>query len=127
MKIAKAETILLSLPFEAGGTPPWSFGGKPASTTPHPADDSTLVTVHFVRSGLSCRLIPQMTLLELAESQGISIPYSCRQGQCGTCATRLLRGHVIMQAEDGLSIEQKQAGLILPCVSKATDHISIDA
>jgi L-alanine-DL-glutamate epimerase-like enolase superfamily enzyme len=32
MKIAKAETILLSLPFEAGGTPPWSFGGKPANT-----------------------------------------------------------------------------------------------
>ena len=31
MKIAKAETILLSMPFEAGGTPPWSFGGKPAS------------------------------------------------------------------------------------------------
>jgi L-alanine-DL-glutamate epimerase-like enolase superfamily enzyme len=32
MKIAKAETILLSLPFEAGGTPPWSFGGKPANS-----------------------------------------------------------------------------------------------
>lgn len=31
MKIAKAESILLSLPFEAGGTPPWSFGGKPAN------------------------------------------------------------------------------------------------
>jgi L-alanine-DL-glutamate epimerase-like enolase superfamily enzyme len=31
VKIAKAETILLSMPFEAGGTPPWSFGGKPAN------------------------------------------------------------------------------------------------
>jgi D-galactarolactone cycloisomerase len=31
MKIAKAETILVSMPFEAGGTPPWSFGGKPAN------------------------------------------------------------------------------------------------
>ena len=31
MKIAKAESILLSLPFESGGTPPWSFGGKPAN------------------------------------------------------------------------------------------------
>jgi hypothetical protein len=26
MKIADAKTILLSMPFEAGGTPPWSFG-----------------------------------------------------------------------------------------------------
>jgi L-alanine-DL-glutamate epimerase-like enolase superfamily enzyme len=32
MKIAKAETILLSMPFAAGGTPPWSFGGKPANS-----------------------------------------------------------------------------------------------
>ncbi|MEO5694554.1 MAG: mandelate racemase/muconate lactonizing enzyme family protein [Usitatibacter sp.] len=31
MKIVKAESILLSLPFEAGGTPPWSFGGEPAN------------------------------------------------------------------------------------------------
>ena len=104
-----------------------SFGGKPAPATPREPTKPPLGTVEFVRSGLSCELTPGMTLLELAESRGISIPYSCRQGQCGTCATRLLRGHVIMQAEDGLSIEQKQAGLILPCVSKATDHISIDA
>ena len=32
MKIANAKTILLSMPFEAGGTPPWSFGGKPANS-----------------------------------------------------------------------------------------------
>ena len=104
-----------------------SFGGPPASASPHPVDDSRRATVQFLRSGLTCRLIPHMTLLELAESQGISIPYSCRQGQCGTCATRLLGGNVTMQSEDGLSTEQKQAGFILPCVSKATDHISIDA
>lgn len=31
MKIARAETILVSIPFEAGGVPPWSFGGRPRS------------------------------------------------------------------------------------------------
>lgn len=31
MKISKAESILVSIPFEAGGTPPWSFGGKPSN------------------------------------------------------------------------------------------------
>lgn len=29
MKIVKAETILVSIPFASDGTPPWSFGGKP--------------------------------------------------------------------------------------------------
>jgi L-alanine-DL-glutamate epimerase-like enolase superfamily enzyme len=28
-RIVKAETILVSIPFESGGTPPWSFGGSP--------------------------------------------------------------------------------------------------
>lgn len=27
--IVKAETVLVSIPFESAGTPPWSFGGKP--------------------------------------------------------------------------------------------------
>ena len=29
MKIIKAESILISIPFDAGGIPPWSFGGEP--------------------------------------------------------------------------------------------------
>ena len=29
MNIIKAETLLVSIPFEAGGIPPWSFGGDP--------------------------------------------------------------------------------------------------
>lgn len=32
MKIAKAESILVSVPFEATGIPPWSFGGNPRCT-----------------------------------------------------------------------------------------------
>lgn len=32
MKIMKAETILISVPFESGGLPPWGWGGAPAST-----------------------------------------------------------------------------------------------
>jgi len=32
MKIIKAESILVSVPFEATGIPPWSFGGKPRCT-----------------------------------------------------------------------------------------------
>ena len=32
MKIARAETILLSMPFQASGNPPWSFGGSPANS-----------------------------------------------------------------------------------------------
>ncbi len=32
MRIARAETVLVSVPFESGGLPPWGWGGAPANT-----------------------------------------------------------------------------------------------
>jgi ferredoxin-NADP reductase len=104
-----------------------SFGGKASLAIPDPSGDSSVPFVEFLRSGFQFELLPDMTLLEFAETVGVSIPYGCRQGQCGTCATRLLQGRVTMQAEDGLSAEQKRAGFILPCVSKIHGSICIDA
>jgi glycine betaine catabolism B len=104
-----------------------SFGGKASLAVPDPSAGSSVPFVEFLRSGFQFELIPDMTLLEFAETVGVSIPYGCRQGQCGTCATRLLQGRVTMDAEDGLSAEQKRAGFILPCVSKIHGSICIDA
>ncbi len=104
-----------------------SFGGKPCVAVPDPSAGTSVPFVEFLRSGFQFELIPDMSLLEFAETLGISIPYGCRQGQCGTCATRLLLGSVTMETDDGLSAEQKQAGFILPCVSRLQGSISIDA
>jgi len=104
-----------------------SFGENSPSANSGGARISITGTVEFLRSGLTCALTHDMTVLELAEKAGVPIPFGCRQGQCGTCATHLLCGNVAMDAEDGLSIEQKKAGFILPCVSKARDSICIDA
>jgi ferredoxin-NADP reductase len=104
-----------------------SFGGKTSLAPPDPSAGTSVPFVEFLRSGFQFELIPDRTLLEFAETVGISIPFGCRQGQCGTCATRLLQGHVNMQTEEGLSIEQKRAGFILPCVSKIHGSICIDA
>jgi glycine betaine catabolism B len=104
-----------------------SFGGKPSLAVPDPSAGTSVPFVEFLRSGFQFELIPDMSLLEFAETVGVSIPYGCRQGQCGTCATRLLQGRVTMEAEVGLSVEQKRAGFILPCVSKVHGSISIDA
>ena len=54
-------------------------------------------------------------LLETAEVNGIHIPYGCRQGQCGTCATRLLGGEIRMDREDGLDSALKAEGYVLKC------------
>lgn len=76
-------------------------------------------TIVFSTSQKVCDDGDGRTLLEVAEKNGVKIPYGCRQGVCGTCVTRLLSGNVRMENEAGLSPEHRQAGFVLPCVSHA--------
>jgi len=53
------------------------------------------VKVLFSSSGKEARWMPDSgTLLQLAESRGLSPEFSCRGGSCGTCKTRLVSGQV---------------------------------
>jgi ferredoxin len=82
--------------------------------------------VEFTRSGKTCDIPAEATLLEVAERNGVIIPYSCRQGQCGTCATKLVEGVVQMGAEAGLTEELRGQGYVLPCVSRARGDIKLE-
>ncbi|KAF2966521.1 hypothetical protein GQX73_g7037 [Xylaria multiplex] len=52
--------------------------------------------VHFTKSKLTATWTKDepMSLLELAESLGLSPDYGCRAGSCGSCATKLTCGSV---------------------------------
>ncbi|KAI0535901.1 pyruvate kinase-like protein [Xylaria digitata] len=52
--------------------------------------------VHFTKSGLITTWTKDepMSLLELAESLGLTPDYGCRVGSCGSCATKLTCGSV---------------------------------
>jgi len=84
-------------------------------------------TVVFMRSEKVCEVLAGNTLLDVAEKNGVQIPYGCRQGVCGTCATRILSGTVRMDTEDGLTTEQKSAGYVLPCVSQIEGPVVVAA
>jgi ferredoxin len=56
------------------------------------------------------------TILQAAEKADIYLPSSCRNGTCRTCVSTLLSGTVTYKIDwPGLSAEEKQTGLILPC------------
>jgi ferredoxin-NADP reductase len=102
-----------------------SFGSPPITIPVSTIDEP--VHAEFVRSGKMFQLSSDQTILEDAELNGLSIPYGCRQGSCGTCATRLLSGKVYMEREDGLAERLKTQGYVLPCVSHALECIKLDA
>ncbi|MGA1694368.1 MAG: 2Fe-2S iron-sulfur cluster-binding protein [Burkholderiaceae bacterium] len=70
------------------------------------------------------------SLLEAMERMGIAVPYSCREGSCGSCMGKLLEGKVEMEVTDALSAKEIERGYILTCQAKAASSqlkLDIDA
>jgi ferredoxin-NADP reductase len=101
--------------------------GSPKANPTLIADGPPTGFLEFTRSGTRCEIPPGLTLLEVAEKNGIAIPYSCRQGQCGTCVTRLVEGAVQMDAEIGLTDDLRAQGYVLTCVGRARGDIKLEA
>jgi len=78
--------------------------------------------------GLSFETDASASVLEAAELGGVRLPSSCRNGTCRTCLCRLRSGSVRYRIEwPGLSLDEKRAGYILPCVAVAASDLVIEA
>jgi len=91
-----------------------------------PKTSVALKQVDFKKAGKTLSIQPNETVLELAESSGIDIPYSCRTGTCGTCKVKLLSGQVTMDCQDSLTEEDKRQKIILACQAKAQSDLEIE-
>jgi ferredoxin-NADP reductase len=104
------------------------FAG-PSIKPPAPAADATApsVTVEFAKSGKTVTMQQSQSILQIAEDNDVGIPFSCRQGQCGTCKTRLLEGSVVMDSENGLDDDSRARGFVLTCVGHPSGNVRLDA
>jgi ferredoxin-NADP reductase len=103
------------------------FGGAGALPKPAPSPSAASgIPVEFARSSKTGTAAEGETLLEVAARAGVDIPSACRQGQCGTCKTRLLDGSVAMSTENGLDAESKARGFVLTCVGHPEGNVRLD-
>jgi CDP-4-dehydro-6-deoxyglucose reductase len=75
------------------------------------------VTVTLQPSGRRFDVQPDETILGAALREGVTLPYGCKDGACGTCKTRLLAGEVLHRrhATTALTARDEQDGWILTC------------
>ena len=68
-------------------------------------------------------------VLDAAERAGVNLPYSCRDGICGTCKGRLSSGRVDhgSYAATALSEQEREQGYFLMCCSIAETDLLVDA
>lgn len=87
----------------AGGTAEWA--GDPAAVAEVAIDGQTHVLAWA----------PGKRLLDVIIDAGLNPPYSCRQGQCGACAVRVVSGEVTLVNNEILEEEDFAEGYILAC------------
>jgi 3-ketosteroid 9alpha-monooxygenase subunit B len=66
-------------------------------------------------------------LLDVLIDRGLNPPFSCRQGNCGACATRIVHGDVELVNNEILEEEDFADGYILACQAlPLTDEVHVD-
>jgi len=93
------------------------------------ADETDAATVDIELDGRTHRLRwpRKQTLVDIMLAKGIDVPYSCQEGECGSCACTVLEGKVVMGNSNILDAEDIAKGYILGCQSHpVTDHVKIE-
>ncbi|MER7081418.1 PDR/VanB family oxidoreductase, partial [Saccharopolyspora kobensis] len=105
--------VRVDLPGSAADSLHWERFSAP------PINDGRPFTVELARTGRTVRVPADRSALEAITEVLPQVPYSCRQGFCGTCHVRVIDGdvdHRARAAEDHMAI----------CVSRGTDHVVLD-
>jgi CDP-4-dehydro-6-deoxyglucose reductase len=79
-------------------------------------------------SGRQFAAEPEETLLDAALRQGLTLPYGCKDGACGSCKGKVLSGQVDhgKSQSHALKDDEKAAGLALYCCARAESDLVIE-
>lgn len=82
-------------------------------------------TVRLASTNQAYTIPPNESVLNVLERAGVDIPFSCEQGVCGACVTKVIEGE-IDHRDSYLSSKEKASGrLFMPCRSRATSDLLV--
>ena len=80
-------------------------------------------------SGRAFSAHPDETILAAGIRQGISLPYGCKDGACGSCKCKKVSGSVVHGEHQAkaLSAEEEAAGFVLTCCATASSDLVLES
>jgi vanillate O-demethylase ferredoxin subunit len=98
------------------------FAAEVASST-----DANSFEVQLASTGKVVVVPPGISVIQALAAEGVDLPFSCEQGVCGTCLTRVLQG--VPDHKDVYLTPEEQAAndQFMPCCSRAkTPRLVLD-
>ncbi|MCU0763433.1 MAG: CDP-6-deoxy-delta-3,4-glucoseen reductase, partial [Hydrogenophaga sp.] len=86
-------------------------------------------TITVEPSGRTFTAEPAEAMLAAGIRQGIGLPYGCKDGACGSCKCRLVRGTVVHgpHQSKALSADEEAAGFVLTCCGVAQSDVVLES
>jgi CDP-4-dehydro-6-deoxyglucose reductase len=90
---------------------------------------SLVLKITFEPSGRSFETAPDEEILTAGIRAGLTLPYGCKDGACGSCKCKKLAGTVIHRAhqEKALSAAEEADGYVLTCCARAITDVVLES
>lgn len=95
---------------------------EPAELTEEEIADAASVEVELDGEVHEMSWPRSQTLVDIMLSAGLDVPYSCREGECGSCACTVTEGTVEMENIGALDEDDIADGYILGCQARPTSN-----
>ena len=74
--------------------------------------------VHLAQRNITLTVAPDQSILQALQDAGVEVPFSCSEGICGTCQTKVLEGEPDHWDMYLTPEEQEKGDTIMVCISR---------
>ncbi len=83
------------------------------------SDNNGTFEVHLAQRNITLTVAPDQSILKVLQDAGVDVPFSCSEGICGTCLTKVKEGEPDHWDMYLTPEEQEKGDCIMVCISRS--------